>query len=96
MNEAAAEVLDVDVQSAIGKDDYDLFNSKDAELIRKDDLKVMDVGEPLIKERTYTVNGEEYVFIVNKYPYRDENGDIIGVVGISHDITERKRIEREL
>ncbi|MCF7875794.1 PAS domain S-box protein [Candidatus Bipolaricaulota bacterium] len=96
LNEAAAEVLDVDAQSAVGKDDYDLFNSKDAELIRKDDLKVMDVGEPVLKERTYTVHGEEYVFIVNKYPYRDKNGSIIGIIGISHDITERKQIEREL
>lgn len=76
-----------------GKTDEDIFGD-DAEQVREWDEKVLTAGEPISYERsTFTMDGAERVYLTHKEPLRDGNGDIVGLVGISRDITERKRME---
>jgi signal transduction histidine kinase len=50
------------------------------------------VGETL-EERVVWPDGSESTYISKKEPHRDASGRVIGLIGISHDITERKRSE---
>jgi len=50
-------------------------------------------GESIEEENTRRVNGVPMTFLVTRVPMRDSAGDIIGVLGISRDFTDRKRLE---
>ncbi|AQL42910.1 hypothetical protein BV210_09365 [Halorientalis sp. IM1011] len=95
VNEAGAAFLDLDRDEVIGKTDRDLFDEEGTVAI-EDDREVLETGESIVVERTRRIDGEDVVFLDNKYPYRDEDGEIVGVIGISRDITERKERERKL
>ncbi len=81
----------------IGKTDFDLpWGSGVADIFRKNDLRIMKTGETLIIEEKSQVDGKEAVVLSHKSPMRNKQGDIIGILGISIDISERKKIETEL
>ena len=82
----------------IGKTDYDLPWTKDeADFFRECDRRVMDSGkaEVNIIESQKQANGRIAWLETSKIPLTDSNGNIIGILGAFHDITERKRIEDE-
>ncbi len=56
----------------------------------------MQTGEPSTVEETLIAGGTERTFMATRSPYRDEQGTIIGLIGISRDITEMRRAEAEL
>ncbi|MGD0035997.1 MAG: PAS domain S-box protein, partial [Bacteroidota bacterium] len=88
--ESEAEVL--------GKDDYDLFPKEMADKFIADDRYVIQTGRPLIDRVEYVVDvqGQKHFLLTTKLPFRNEQGQIIGLIGIGHDITERKRAEDAL
>lgn len=67
-----------------------------AEIYLKDDREVMATGKPVInkQEPLYLTNGEQRWLNTTKIPIL-ENGQVVGVVGISRDITELVRNQRE-
>ena len=80
-----------------GKTDFDLFPYEVAKQYRQHDLNVMNSGQPFFKEEAISLpNGKQVVQISHKKPLRDENGNIIGVMGNTVDITQLKQIEKEL
>lgn len=85
---APAEVLQ--------KEDKDFFPPELAAAIRSRDREVMSSGRPQTVEETWPVGGEQRVFVTSIAPYRSPDGHIIGVLGISHDITDRKRAEEQI
>lgn len=96
MNEAASRFAGQAPEAVIGKTDRDLFDSAGAELIRTRDEQVMVSGRTLIEEEHLTVGGRGLVFLANKAPYRNEQGEIAGIIGVSRDITARKESEQQL
>ena len=82
---------------AIGKSDFDLFPKDIAEKFCADDQKVIH-GEPVINREEYFLNdeGEKRWLLTSKLPLRDQHGAIVGLIGIGHDITERKKAEAAL
>ena len=79
----------------LGKTDFDFRPADIAAERMADDKKVLETGEPLYnrEEPTIRADGKEGWNLVNKVPLRDAHGNIIGLVGVSRDITERKRAE---
>lgn len=72
---------------------YDVLADK----LDKVNAEVIAKGEPItIEEPGYFEDGKEGVFLSKKDPLRDADGNIVGVVGISFDITERKQAEKML
>jgi len=61
----------------------------------EDDLRVIEEGEQIIDKETYDEARDRY-FLTSKVPWRDEDGDIVGLLGYSFDITEQKEHERRL
>jgi sigma-B regulation protein RsbU (phosphoserine phosphatase) len=81
----------------IGKTDFDLFPRELAEKLYTVDQKVIQ-GEPLINQEESFVDdeGRKRWLLTSKLPLRDQDGKIIGLVGINRDITLRKRAEDKL
>lgn len=82
----------------VGKTDYDFVSKAQADFFRKNDLDAIANGEPMVNEEavTYISDGHEELLETIKTPMFDSQGNLIGVLGISRDITDRKRIERDL
>ncbi|MDZ4252434.1 MAG: PAS domain-containing protein [Sulfuritalea sp.] len=95
-NRETARIIDKPAEHALGHDDAALFPPQQAAMIRANDLRV--IAEQRIntyEEALSTADGER-IYLATKGPLRDADGQIIGMFGISRDITERKRSEREL
>ncbi len=87
-----------DVDKIIGKTDYDYFTKEHAESAYRDEQKIVNTGKPIlnkIEEETHPDGTRTWVS-TTKIPRYDAKGNIIGVLGISRDITERKRLEEKL
>jgi sigma-B regulation protein RsbU (phosphoserine phosphatase) len=82
---------------AIGKSDYDLFPPEVAKKFYDDDQKVIQ-GEPVInrEEHFFDEAGRKRWLLTSKLPLCDQDGKIVGLVGIGHDITKRKEVELAL
>jgi two-component system, OmpR family, aerobic respiration control sensor histidine kinase ArcB len=68
------------------------------ESMRHTDLQVMKTGTPSInkEEAPIMVHGKTYYYLSSKIPLKDKAGAVIGVVGISIDITELKQTQEAL
>jgi len=79
----------------LGKTDYDFFPEKTADVFYKDDQLVMESGQPVINREECFVDTKGLVhwLLTSKLPLRDADGRMVGLVGIGHDITKRKRTE---
>lgn len=82
----------------VGKTDLDLLPEANAREPYEDDLRVIETGEPIYnkEEHIERVDGEDLWVTTTKVPWRDEDGDVQGLIGFSLDITERKQYERTL
>ena len=95
-NRETARIIDKPAEHALGHDDTALFPPQQAATIRANDLRV--IAEQRIntyEEALSTADGER-IYLATKGPLRDADGRIVGMFGISRDITERKQAEREL
>ncbi len=95
MNAAGTRFLGRCVEDVIGKDDAALFALEAAQRMMERDRQVMATGESDIYEETMTAAGITRTYLVTRSVYRDAEGKVAGVIGISHDITELKRLEEQ-
>ena len=82
----------------LGKDDFAFHPKELAEKFLADDQVVLQTGQPVINREEYVIGnqGQKTWLLTTKIPLRDENDQIVGLIGLGRDITERKRIEEEL
>jgi diguanylate cyclase (GGDEF)-like protein/PAS domain S-box-containing protein len=87
-----------DPAEAMNKTDFDMFSEEHAKQAFDDEQEIVRTGQPIVdkEERETWPDGGETWVLSTKLPLRDGSGNIIGTMGISRDITERKRVEREL
>ena len=79
----------------LGKTDAEYFDQDWAEETTREELEIIESGEPIIKQVRYDPAREMWV-LNSKVPWRDEDGEIVGLVGATWDITERKEAQLEL
>ena len=99
ISNAQARVLGLsDPGQAIGKTDFDFFSEEHARQAFDDEQRIMRTGAPLVgfEEKETWPDGRVTWVSTTKVPLRDANGNITGIVGISRDITEHKRMEAAL
>lgn len=80
----------------IDKNDYDFFPEHLARKYQNDDRDVMQTGLTREMEESYMHDGQLKTVHTLKAPVRNHDGDIIGILGIFWDITERKKTEKKL
>ncbi|MBI2496632.1 MAG: PAS domain S-box protein, partial [Opitutae bacterium] len=98
INDAQALLFGLrDPDEAIGRTDFDYFSQEHARQARADEQRIMTTGEPVIgrEERETWPDGRVTWVSTTKVPLRDAEGRITGLVGISRDVSDRKRLEAQ-
>jgi PAS domain S-box-containing protein len=94
-NSNFAEDLQLKPAEISGHTDYDFYPRDLAEKYRADDKRVIESGNTERIEERYIEHGQERTVETFKTPFIDESGKTVGVLGIFHDITKQKEMERE-
>jgi PAS domain S-box-containing protein len=96
-NPAAQRALGRSAAELIGLTDADLLSDREqAARIRENDERVMRNRRAEVIEETAGAQETTRIYLSTKSPFFDEAGRVAGIVGISTDITERKRMEESL
>jgi PAS domain S-box-containing protein len=97
VNERFRLTLPAGAPEPIGQDDVRLYSAGAASQLRENDREVLDSGHARAYEESVPDHtGEERTYLSEKFPLIDEQGHTWALGGVSTDITERKRGEREL
>ena len=96
-NEQFAKLNGLTVDSVMGKNDYDLYPEERAKSYIESDNHIFKTQENYNMEEEILENeGETRTFHTIKSLLKSEDGEVLGILGISHDITEIKHAEKEL
>jgi len=95
VNPAAARFVGLTVEQVIWKTDVEVFTGDAGGFIMQKDREIIATGETITLEEVGTAAGVSRTFLTTKGPYRDAHGQIVGVLGIARDITDRKLAEEE-
>lgn len=84
-------------EDLIGKTDHDFYPREKADEFRADEKRVMESETPMVgkDEPIELGDGRTHWILTTKIPLRGPTGAIAGLIGIGHDITDRKKVERE-
>ena len=90
--------LGVKKAALLGKTAYDFIAPEQANFFREQDRKAIATGQATVNEEwlTFAADGRCGLFETTKTPMRDDDGQLVGVLGIAHDITGRKRAQDEI
>ena len=95
-NARLSEYLGLPEEEIVGRTDRQLFPADRAKEHRDWDLKVLKAKTPMDHEVRVEQGGRIFYWLVTKFLLRDADGRILGVCGISTDITDRKLAAREV
>jgi PAS domain S-box-containing protein len=96
VNEAFARFIGKTSAEIVGRNDFELYPEKDARSFVEADRQVLASGKPMAFEGVATGQAGERTYLVTKGVYRDKDGQILGVYGISHDITDLQQAHETL
>jgi two-component system CheB/CheR fusion protein len=96
VNEAAARFVGLPPAEVIGKNDFELYPEETARRFVEDDKAALAAGRPMSFEGVATSSVGTQAYLVSKGVYRDKHGKILGIYGISHDITELRAAQDSL
>ena len=96
VNQHFENFFNIQSSDIIGKTDYDFFAPKQADILRTNDLKVLELNQKIEFEEQVTKNNELQTYISQKFPLYDEHNKVYGICGISINITDEKRREQKL
>jgi PAS domain S-box-containing protein len=86
-------------EDIVGKSDYELaWTTEESDGYRQCDRQVMDNDAPMlnIEETQEQADGNTLAVLTSKVPLRGESGEVVGILGIYLDISERRRLEHDL
>jgi len=93
VNQAAAATLDLSTDELVGKTDFDLHPREHAEAFRAGDVEVMTSRRQKTMEEPQIFPTGKIWLEVFKAPVIDEDGTVLGTVGVARDISEHKAVE---
>ena len=96
LNQATARFLARPAAEIMNRDLTAVVDPENAARILQIDREIMAAGKAVTMEETFIVNGTRRYFFVTKVPRRDENGKVIGLIGVSRDVTDVRATEAAL
>jgi two-component system sensor histidine kinase/response regulator len=99
-NKAHLKYLGAETQEeVVGKTTFD-FNPLDvADKFNEEEMEIVRTGEPVIEKEEnilYPELKEKFCHLTNKIPLKDDSGKVVGILGVSHNITNRKKAEEAI
>jgi len=101
-NKNAADLLNYNSpKEIIGKSDHDLahefgWSKERIKRLQEIDSSIIKKGIRIVEEDIIPINGIKKIYLTSKTPLHNKNNEVIGILGISTDISERKKMEEEL
>nr|WP_240456461.1 PAS domain S-box protein [Sphingomonas yabuuchiae] len=97
-NRGTVELVGKPIEAIIGRTDLEFLDDRaQAEIVMANDRRVMTEGRTeVLEEQVDFPDGTHATWLSTKAPFRDAAGHVVGLVGSSIDITERKRAEQAL
>ena len=96
-NKAFEAFVGIEEKAIVSKTDFDFFDIPTAEFFRQRDLDVMASSQPLVNEEwVVAADGCRECLETLKTPYLNEKGVLLGIIGISRNITSRKQADQAL
>jgi|WetSurMetagenome_2_1015567.scaffolds.fasta_scaffold05385_3 PAS domain S-box-containing protein len=94
VNKALAEHFKVRPEAMIGKTDFNYLPAEQAQKALDEDTQILQTGKPIINslKRIMDQNGAEQLISVTKIPRYDLGGKIVGIFGLSRNVTELKKL----
>lgn len=93
-NKAFEEFVGMPEKDIIGYNDFELFDKEMAQMFRNMDLEMIRQGEPRRNEEWVKYpDGKRVLLDTLKTLYYDPQGSVLGLIGISRDVTERNKKE---
>ncbi|MGH9756898.1 MAG: histidine kinase dimerization/phospho-acceptor domain-containing protein, partial [Candidatus Acidiferrales bacterium] len=86
-------------EELLGHTDFDYYVPELAAKYAHDEQEIMQNGWPVINREESTIDAvtkQSIIHLTSEVPFHDENGKVLGLVGIGHDISARKRAEAEI
>ena len=96
VNEAMAKFVGLTPDQLVGKNDFEIYPEDTARRFVADDQAVLASGQAMAFEGVATSASGTQAYLVTKGVYRDRDGNILGLYGISHDITELRAAQDSL
>lgn len=99
VNKKETEYMGVEDEAEIlGKNDYDLYPEDSAIISIEEDREIFKTGKAFIDRETvsFKKDGTETWFLSSKIPLRNQDNEIVGLIGLSYDITARKQTQQLL
>ncbi len=96
INRTFERLFHVSREESLGKTDFDVFPSELAEKFRENDRVVLESGASLQCEETAPHDDGPHQYFSVKFPLRDSSGSIYAIAGISTDITDQIKAQREI
>ena len=87
------------LEDILGKTVYDFFPPDLAAQYSEDEMKVIHSGKPLLEKEEIVFHrdtGTKHWHLTSKIPLMDNLGNVIGIIGIDHDISKRKQVEEAI
>jgi len=95
-NRAWRERVGLSEHQAHGATDEGVFGPQAAEAFRRNDQQVLATGSLMVAEETTSLRGRPVTYLSSKFPLVNEAGRPYAVCGVSVDVTEQKRVEKQL
>lgn len=96
INSYGAHLVNLTIDDIIGNVDENIFPPHIVEEFRLTHQSILDTGQAVTSETELVIDGQRRQFLRNRFPLYDGQGKIFGTGGIATEITEFKRIEKQL
>lgn len=96
LNSTTANIIGKSVEEIVGKDDTELFPPHIAERIIEIDRRIISSATSEVFEEILPMHGELRTFFTAKTVCRNQQGEVIGIIGVSRDISDRKLAEQQI
>jgi PAS domain S-box-containing protein len=96
VNKAFGEDFGVDPKAVIGKDDFFVFSPEVAANLQENDKRIMDTKKAENIEESGVHKGRYGIYLTNKAPLIDNDGNILGICGVGFNITRQKKMGEAL
>ncbi|OKH39475.1 hypothetical protein NIES2119_07015 [[Phormidium ambiguum] IAM M-71] len=96
VNSAMSQKLGKSIEKILGFNDDDLFAPEIAQQLIATDNLIMEKGKSKVIEEEICQNNHKKTYLSSKSPWRDSKGNVIGLIGVTKDITDLKQTEAAL